>query len=330
MGSFTEASERYTNPETAALSVVESLESRGYKYNTIDGVRGSTSVSTTSISERYNVSPSKDEAIGESIEQQIGKRESSDWPRVAAIAQSFEEKNEVEKVWGENRAQVKPQDAQERVPTRQGSTQNPQGAVFRATASQGSSQNSKDSLFRAKVKVRADKELGKSIPILMRGGDGSNPSTKSEFDPSRIMYDSFRSDSDTTAFDESTISTKSIFKRADAMMKHPNKSNLSERAITSVPSETSKFSGKNTVSTKRVGFSGEFPQLTSKGGRVPEIVTKRLNDDLRSRVSDLSSMPKSGQSIKSSISFQGLTEDRIERFFEQCFLTCRLTVFQPK
>jgi hypothetical protein len=50
------------NPENAAQSLVESLESRGYKYDEKDGIKGGASVSTNGESDRYRSSLSKDES----------------------------------------------------------------------------------------------------------------------------------------------------------------------------------------------------------------------------------------------------------------------------
>jgi hypothetical protein len=84
------------------------------------------------------------------------------------------------------------------------------------------------------------------------------------------------------------------------------------------------MTAKMTTSSKRVGFSGEFPELTSEGRRVPEMVME--SEGLISLVSGLTPQLKSGGSTVSSLSFVGITEDGIERFFDRLLLTCRVSV----
>ena len=354
------ANDRYLDPEIAAQSVVDSLESRGYKYNQIHGVLGSASVSTNNtMSERYTVDLNgwKDNSSEKSMRWQILQRQSNDGSKVAATARWHEKKLFMEKAGGDFQ-DVNP--LGETDPGTPKDWEDPRSTVFRATASQSSSQKSKDSVFRAKVKISDDTQIQSVSSLLFTGADGTNwtndkvpahietsggnggggsdgsPGSaklvskgNGKFDTNRLIHDSLKCDSETTGYDESTISTNSqFFKNAGVPMKSPIKSILTDKTISSTPSETLS-KGTKEVSSKHVEFSGEFPQMTSAGARVPEIITRSKHDDLRSKISDISSLPNSGQSTMSNLSFQVITENRMERFFEHCFLTCRLNVFQP-
>jgi hypothetical protein len=366
-----EPSERYVNPENAAQSLVENLESRGYKFDEKAGIIGSASVSTNRDSDRYRSSLSKDESAhsdryrlslskDESAEQSLPQKQSSDGKG---------------RSWGEEavavfRAKAKPLFDNASLVSREGSKESSQtDSVFRAkakgvskdratekkgrsvasnsiieTGSRGSN-NSKRSAAGSKQSTKSDK-MGRSLPpnsIIETGSRGSNNSKRSaagskqstkseptrEFDASILMNDSVGLSEEGTDFDESTISSKeqTQFAARFEAMKRTNISGMTEMGIMSIPSET--VADNKTVSIKRVAFMGEFPQLTSKGTRVPELVRKPLPDGVLPSVSDLSSMPRSGQSTLSSLSFQDLTEDRIERFFEKMWFTCRMAAMQP-
>ena len=152
-----------------------------------------------------------------------------------------------------------------------------------------------------------------------------------EFDASRIAEDTF---SKNTHHEESTISTKEHHQQSIPFLpSQPGRSGITNRAIVdgedqrSYGEENEEYvSSRNKGASKSVGFSGEMPPPTKAGGRVPEMIARL---PATPTVSDISSMPRSGQSGVTTIPFEGTAIDKMGRFMEQMVLTCRLAVFHP-
>ena len=169
-------------------------------------------------------------------------------------------------------------------------------------------------------------------------------------------------DSDTHEYDDSTITTReSQMKNRKAIIEmnpyeidadggldppKPNPTRIQEDAENSllllqryketqqqlyehqtVPAE---HVDKEIVGEKRVGFGGVFPEPTRGGYRVPELVSR---DTVMpgTVVSDISSHPKSKESIDSSkYGHDGVNvTDNVTGFIDKMALALRLAVFQP-
>jgi hypothetical protein len=333
MGSVSDVTERYVDPEIAARNVVENLASKGYEYTEGGGIN--MSGSTNSIEERYGINQNKNSKKTRKTETARKERltslekipKSQQEGSVMEIMRSFEEMA--------NGAQQTPATAGRAKVKNCDDISGPLGASLgsRDTSSSGS-------VFRAKAKVPPGRAVSthsnnsgserqyESRQLKMNPEKSAVPAVSDafvvkEFDVSRIVEDTL-SRGDTTHNDESTISTKEQYPRRFPSISQPVVSGIIEKAVVDGESETV----ERTISKKSVGFCGEMPPQTKAGDRVPEMVA-RLPMEVLPSVSDISSMPRSGQSAAPAVLLQGTALDKMERFFEQFALTCRLAVFQP-
>lgn len=95
------------------------------------------------------------------------------------------------------------------------------------------------------------------------------------------------------------------------------------RIASSNPTES--FSERITANSKRVNFSGEFPEMTSDGDRVPELVTKP--DGLTAVLSDISHQRSDGASTLSSLTFNNPAQNPLSTFCDKLLYSCRISVF---
>jgi hypothetical protein len=95
---------------------------------------------------------------------------------------------------------------------------------------------------------------------------------------------------------------------------------LATQNINKTPSTTE----NRTYSTKRVGFSGEYPEMTKAGERVPELVLKA--EGIKTAVSDLSNQQSLGDSELSSVSFTN-RPDPFSVLCDKLLYSCRITAF---
>ncbi len=93
--------------------------------------------------------------------------------------------------------------------------------------------------------------------------------------------------------------------------------------ITTHPTES--LTERMTMSAKRVNFSGEFPEVTSEGDRVPELVTKV--DGLATVLSDISHQRSAGASTLSSLTFNNPVQHSFTNFCDKVLYSCRISAF---
>jgi hypothetical protein len=201
-GSTTESKqtrERYADPpEFAAQEVVDVLKSKGYKMDEHNGILGSTSASTTSVSDRYGLNQSKDAgSTGDSIG--------------APPVQSVEGRNGTLKTGGVSRAKVKE-------------------GIGSVSSGQGSKDNSQGSVFRAKVKVQGDKES-----VGSNHSKRSGP-TKG-IDPFKIMNDTIPEGETKSHESTISTKEREEFAKRFETMKMEITPNLSEMKLNPAPSE---------------------------------------------------------------------------------------------
>jgi hypothetical protein len=259
--------ERYLDPETAAKSLIESLASMGYSYDTNDGVKQKESRSTTGESERYRMGStfSGDSRSGRGSVSTRNTRGSNGTKESSTKESSAKESS------------AKYSSAKDSKSTKDSSTRDSQLATI------------------------TSKELGD----LLTRVDGSDSESA-------------------TAFDESTISTKDT--KFGGILKRP-KPAVSEAAACEGMSKIEDTAQE--AVEKKVEWAGEMPPPTSSGARVPELV-KSFPQGVLPNISDLTSVQHMSLDSASYPDITNLTEDRIERFFEQFFLSCRLALHQPK
>jgi hypothetical protein len=279
--------ERYLDPETAAKSLIESLASMGYSYDTNDGVKQKESRSTTGESERYRMGStfSGDSRSGRGSVSTRNTRGSNGTKESSTKESSAKESSAKESSTKESSSK--------------------ESSVKESIAKDSSAKHSKsttDSSTRdSQLATITSKELGD----LLTRVDGSDSESA-------------------TAFDESTISTKDT--KFGGILKRP-KPAVSEAAACEGMSKIEDTAQE--AVEKKVEWAGEMPPPTSSGARVPELV-KSFPQGVLPNISDLTSVQHMSLDSASYPDITNLTEDRIERFFEQVFLSCRLALYTPK
>jgi competence protein ComEA len=317
--------ERYIDPETAAKSVIESLESMGYSYDVNDGVKEKESGSTNESSERYRMG----RAFSEDTRSGAGSgstRKTKESKGTKGTTGTKESKSTKESSAKESKAKDS-KNTTESTRTKESKTKDSK-SIKESESTKGSS--AKDSKAKDSKSTKESKSTKGSSAKDSKTKDSK--STK-ESGPKETnlatvgskvldLFTKIASGSESESFsDESTISTKDT--KFGGILKRPN------AAVSEVPcGDMSKVEDTAQTVEKKVEWAGEMPPPTSSGARVPELV-KSFPEGLVANLSDLTSIQHTLDSA-SYPDITNLTEDRIERFFEQFFLSCRLALHQPK
>jgi hypothetical protein len=290
--------ERYIDPETAAKSVIESLESMGYSYDINDGVKEMESGSTNEASERYRMSKAYSED-SRSTRKSKGSKGTKD------TTDSKESKS------------TKESSAKESKTIDSKSTKGSKGTKESKSKDSKNSKESKGTK-ESSAKESMTKDSKSTEDSGTKATNLGTISSKEELDLLTRIESGSQSES---AFDESTISTKDS--KLGGILKRP------KAAVPEVQyADMSKVEDTAQTVEKKVEWAGEMPPPTSSGARVPELV-KSFPLGVLPNMSDLTSIQHTVDSA-SYPDITNLTEDRIERFFEQFFLSCRLALHQPK
>lgn len=177
--------------------------------------------------------------------------------------------------------------------------------------SHSSGSKDSDSVFRAKVKTSR--------------GRGSTTENGSSTSAGSSKSESYTETKDSTMLaDGSTLTTK-----VDGTLEQEGTVLLDATGMP-LPASFMKEESKvatlgmepTSYSTKRVNFSGEYPPLTSDGGRVPELVL-----GLNTIVSDITHQRSHGGTSVSSVTFHQQTTDPVESLFDKILYSCRISAF---